>query len=146
MKQFTDNQGREWTLAVTHGAIVRVRGLIGVDLYKFAEGEPPLMVRLHEPAVFCDVLYGLCQPECRGRGVSSEQFGESLGGEAIHAARSAFFEEYQDFFLGLRASEAAAALARVREFFDVVIQRGAEAVASLLTSSGSSSSSPASSA
>lgn len=146
MKQFTDKHGADWEISITAGSIKRVRGLIGVDLYKPGEGEPPLLVRLHEPALFCDVLYAVCQPEAKRRGVTSEQFGEGLAGDTILEARKAFFDEYQDFFLGLGAPVEAASLARVREFFDRVIATGAEAVAALLTPNDSSTASQASSA
>ena len=146
MKQFNDKHGVEWEISVTAGSIKRVRDLIGVDLFKPGEGEPPTLVRVHEPALFCDVLYAVCQPEAKRRNVTSEQFGEGLAGDVIHAARAAFFEEYHDFFLGLGAPAEAAALARVREFFDTVIKTGAEALAAILTSSELSTDSPAPSA
>lgn len=147
MRQFTDGKGREWDVAVTHGSIKRAQTLAGVDLYKFGDGEPPLAVRIQEPALFCDVLYALCQPQCRERGLSAADFGESLGGGAIFDARHAFFGEYRDFFLGLRAPDAAAALANVTEFFETVMTADSQAIATILsTPSDSCSTSPVSSA
>ena len=132
MQRFTDRHGRQWEISVNVASIRRVRDLVGVDLFEPGEGDPPLIVRLHEPELFCDVLYAVCQPQARAAGVASEQFGEALGGDTIYAARKTFFDEYHTFFAQLHQPEEAAMVARVREFFDTVIAAGAEAIADLL--------------
>lgn len=132
MKQFKDCNGVDWQIRVNHAAIKRVQGLKAIDLYEPSEGDPALMVRLQAPSLFADVLYALCLPQAQARNIDSERFGEALDGDAIHAARSAFFEEYRDFFLQLRLPAVAAAIARVTEYFNIVIQSGTDAIAEIL--------------
>ena len=37
MRTFTDNAGRTWTIQVNVTAVKRVRGLVGIDLYKLVD-------------------------------------------------------------------------------------------------------------
>ena len=105
MKSFTDNLGRTWTLVVNVAAIKRVRALCGVDLNAIVEIDKnnnptaELLERLStDPVLLVDVLYAVCKPECEQKGVTDEDFGAAMAGDAIEQATSALLDEVVDFF------------------------------------------------
>jgi hypothetical protein len=99
MRIFKDNVGRDWTVAINVAAVKRCRGLVGVDLYALVDGGFDGLSRLlGDPVQFVDTLYVLCKQEADARGVSDEDFGRGLGGDALGAATDAFLEELTDFF------------------------------------------------
>ena len=105
MKTFTDNKGRTWTLEVTVATVKRVRGLCKVDLNSIVEldknNKPSaeLLERLSsDPVLLVDVLYAVCKPQADKLGVTDEDFGEAMAGDAIEYATSALLEEIIDFF------------------------------------------------
>jgi hypothetical protein len=55
--------------------------------------------------------------------VSDEQFGAALGGEAILAAQTAFYEELVDFFRKAGRSDLAKAVDAQRRMIDLAVQR-----------------------
>jgi hypothetical protein len=112
MKTFTDSAGRTWTIAVTVDAIKRVEGLIkGVNLANLTNGDPPLLTRLEtDVMLLCDVIFALVKPQAEQLGVSDEEFGRAMGGDAIMAAHDTFWEELTDFFRQLRRTDTARAI------------------------------------
>ena len=105
MKSFTDNLGRTWTLVVNVAAIKRVRALCGVDLNAIVEIDKnnnptaELLERLStDPVLLVDVLYAVCKTECDQKGVSDEEFGAAMAGDAIEQATAALLDEVVDFF------------------------------------------------
>jgi len=96
MRTFKDNAGRDWTVAVNVAAIKRVRSLLDVNLLKVVEGK--LIERLvGDPVLLVDVIFVLCKPAADAAGVSDEQFGEAMAGDAIDSATKALLEELVDF-------------------------------------------------
>ena len=105
MKSFTDNLGRTWMLVVNVAAIKRVRALCGVDLNAIVEIDKDnnptaeLLERLStDPVLLVDVLYAVCKTECDQKGVSDEDFGAAMAGDAIEQATAALLDEVVDFF------------------------------------------------
>ncbi|MEM6503891.1 MAG: hypothetical protein AAF711_00340 [Planctomycetota bacterium] len=97
MKTFNDNTGRTWSLTINVDAIKRVRGLLDVDLMQAIDGK--LLERLvTDPVLLCDVVYALCKPEADAKGVTDEQFGQAMAGDAIDSATTALLEELVGFF------------------------------------------------
>ncbi len=96
MKTFTDNAGRTWTVAINVDAIKRVRDLLSVDLLEILDGN--LIERLYrDPVLLCDVVYAACKPEADAKGVSDEDFGRAMAGDAIEQATKALLEDLVDF-------------------------------------------------
>ncbi|MBX3399546.1 MAG: hypothetical protein KF873_12455 [Gemmataceae bacterium] len=158
MQSFRDNAGRAWTVAINVAAVKRVRGLVGVDLYKLIDdGFKPLAALVGDPVQLADVLYCLCKDEADAKSISDEDFGRALAGDAITLAADAFVEELIDFFPDARAraslTKVLAAGRKVRDKLmdhaEVVIDRldpAAEAsklIASFGNSPASSGSTPA---
>ena len=105
MKTFTDNTGRTWTLSITVGTIKRVRALCGVDLANIItmeSGKTPnvgLLERLAaDPVLLVDVLFAVCKPEADTKGITDEEFGRAMAGDAIELAATALLDEIIDFF------------------------------------------------
>lgn len=149
MHTFTDNCGRTWTVTVNVEAVKRVRGLLNVDLLEVLDGK--LLERLAaDPILLCDLVYCLCKPEADAKGVSDEEFGRAMAGDAIDGATVALMEELVDFFPRERRRLLAKALAKLRmlesKAVDVAMQKLEspaleremdEALARLTDSSGS---------
>ncbi len=96
MKCFTDNQGRTWQVVVNVNTVKRVRGLVDVNLLEIVDGS--LIEKLiADPVLLCDVVYAICKPEADQAGVSDEQFGEAMAGDAIEQATKALLEELVSF-------------------------------------------------
>jgi len=122
MRQFIDTSGRTWQLAMTIGSVKRVKNLLGVNLLDPLGAKPrkvrgvarkgrPLVTRLQlDPALLIDVIFALVKPQADHLGVTDEDFGEALGGEAAYGAYEAFMGEWQAFFRGLRRETEAKAI------------------------------------
>ena len=105
MKSFTDNKGRAWEIVVTVATVKRVRALCKVDLNSIVEldknNKPSaeLLERLSsDPVLLVDVLYAICTPQADKLGITDEDFGEAMAGDAIEYATSALLEEVINFF------------------------------------------------
>lgn len=115
MKTFTDNTGRTWSIAINVGAVKRVRSGLDVNLLDAVEGK--LIERLvSDPVLLCDVIFVLCQPEAEARGITDEQFGQAMAGDAIDSATSALLEELVDFFPSGKRQVLTKALAKLKAF------------------------------
>ena len=102
MKPFKDSAGRLWDLSVTAAAAKRVLGALKLDILQPQSGDPPVYLALHrDPCLLSDVIYHIIKPDADKAGVTAEQFGEALNGESMGAAKTAFMEDWSDFFRGL---------------------------------------------
>lgn len=103
--RFVDSAGRTWPVEITVQTVRDLRRALNVDLLSIIEPESTLISRLaNDPVLLADVLYVTCRQECQVRSVSDEEFGRSLGGEAIDAATTAFLEALERFFQNPRQS------------------------------------------
>jgi len=124
MKTFTDTAGRTWTIALTIDAAKRVKGLLDVNLLELESGDPPLLTRIGTDVILlCDVIFALAKPQADAAGVTDEQFGAALGGEAILAAQTALYEELVHFFRGLGRNDLAKAVEAQRRMIDLAVAR-----------------------
>lgn len=100
MQKFTDSTGRVWEFTINVTALKRVKAMLpGVDLAELTEGDPPLITRLSQDIVLVgDVLYVLCLDACHAGGISDEEFGKRLGGDAMFDGMDALLQELTDFF------------------------------------------------
>jgi hypothetical protein len=106
MRTFKDNAGRTWSLTLNVWTVKKVRDLLGVDLLDLggesatgpSDKKPGLLFRLiADPVLLVDVLYVVCRDQADETGITDEQFGRAMGGDAIDAATKAFLEELADF-------------------------------------------------
>ena len=97
MKTFKDNADRTWTVTVNVDSIKRVRSLLNIDLMEAVEGK--LIERLiGDPVLLCDVIYCVCKEDADAKGITDEEFGRAMAGDAIELATTALLEELVDFF------------------------------------------------
>jgi hypothetical protein len=133
MRSFKDTQGRDWPVAVNTATVKRVRDLAGVNLLKIVESGPDgrnlLSDLLDDPVRLVDVLYVVCKPDADARGVTDEQFGGAMSGDAIDAGFTALTEDLADFFPQPRHRQALRSLlTKVRETGELLMRDAAEAV------------------
>ena len=106
MHGFKDSAGRYWSVRVDVGAVKRVRAALGVDLMQVAERknaeggrEPGVLERLaSDPVLLVDVIYVLCRDQAEAQGVSDENFGATMAGDALDHAVKAMLGAIVDFF------------------------------------------------
>lgn len=120
MREFRDDQGRPWMVALTVAAADRVRGTVTLDVPEDVE-QPDGSVRRQTRTVPFDlidagnisrtlevlrsqygkigeVLYAICRGQCDDKKVSKEQFLDGLRGDALDAGVKALEQELVDFF------------------------------------------------
>jgi hypothetical protein len=51
-----------------------------------------------DPCLLCDILFCLVKPEADAKGITDEDFGRALAGDALGAATDALLGEIADFF------------------------------------------------
>ena len=109
MRNFKDNRGRSWQIALNVYEMKRVRAILGVNLVnvialgKDGKVQVDLIDRIaNDPCLLVDILWVLVEAEAKEQGVSDVDFGSSLSGAAIEEATKAFLDELVDFFPGAR--------------------------------------------
>ena len=121
MQTFTDNAGRTWTVAVNVDGIKRVRSLLSINLLDVLDDGCKLLAELHDdPVLLVDVLYCLCRPQADTQGVSDEEFGRAMSGDALLHASKALLEGLSDFFPNARQR---AAMKELLSKTDKVVER-----------------------
>jgi hypothetical protein len=112
VQQFKDSHGRSWLVPITVGTISDVRRALDVDLVDLG-GE--IFQRLQaDPILLCNVLFCVCREQAEAAGISDEDFGRSMGGDAIDDATDALLEALINFFPRQRRDALRAAWLRVR--------------------------------
>ena len=96
MKQFKDNEGRTWDVSVNVATIKRVRDLADVDLMGITDGTI-IEQLIRDPVLLCNAVYAACKPQADEQGVSDEDFGRAMAGDAIEHATNALLEDLVAF-------------------------------------------------
>jgi len=109
--KFKDNEGREWSLALNGWQLKNLKERINFD----ARDSQSILQAANDPAILCDVLFVLCEDQCKAAGVSGRQFGESLGGDAIESAAEAYIQATIDFFPQRQRQAIQMMLAKMKE-------------------------------
>lgn len=104
MRQFKDGQDRTWDVTVTVATLRRVRNeLQGPDGTRFelmdlaSVGSPAFQRVMEDPIELCDVLYAVCLPQAKERGLDADRFGELLAGDVLREATNALLGSIADF-------------------------------------------------
>lgn len=113
MKTFKDNTGREWSVPVTVGTVKLVRDKLQLDILDIENGTV-FKKLVSDPILLCDVIFVLCGEQAKERGVSDEEFGRAMAGDAIEQATDAFLEALADFFPNPKRQALKKANARLR--------------------------------
>ncbi|TWU12857.1 hypothetical protein CA54_16830 [Symmachiella macrocystis] len=126
MSKFTDNAGREWVFTITVDDVRRVRKKLEVDLLD-VDVFPQLA---SDPILLADVLFVLCLPQADADGITDEDFGRGLGGDAIDEATEAVLDALVNF----SRSAKRATLRKVIDKQKALEARGLEAAETYLAS------------
>ena len=109
MRTFKDNKGRTWEIALNVWQMKRLRDTLGIDLVNVIGTSADGSVRVDtidriasDPCLLVDILWVCVEEEAKAAGVTDEQFGRSLAGDAIEDATRAFLDELVDFFPGAK--------------------------------------------
>lgn len=94
MARFTDAEGREWPLEINIPLAKAIKRELDVDIL---DVETAMEVLARNPVLLCDVLYLLVKRQADERGLTDEDFGNSLRGEALEHAQTAFLQALSDF-------------------------------------------------
>ena len=98
MASFRDSAGREWVVTINPWLMKQVRDRTGVHLGKLLDDQFAGYAALMGDVVqLVDVLFVLCAEQAAREGVTDEQFGRALAGDAVEAAAAAFEEAFADF-------------------------------------------------
>ena len=154
MREFKDNSDRTWKLAVSVGAVGRVREATEVLLPALFDDNCKLLAELSADVVkLVTVIFCLCEKQAEAAGVSPEDFADALWGDALGAAGEALLRATADFFTSPEQRAAAhTALDTLREVGKQVTLGTTEMVRNLDVSQlaknylGSATNTPASSA
>ena len=118
MREFKDDEGRPWRLALTVASALRVRDMVTVDMPELDEDGSPTGGRRTVPFDIVDlgtiaqtfqvlrgqfsklgeVLYALLVRQVEERKLDRETFLDGLRGDALEAGAKALEEELVDFF------------------------------------------------
>jgi len=115
MHVFRDAAGREWSLTISIATVKRIKALAGVNIVEEISNARLLERLCVDPVLLCDILYAICKPDADRLGVTDEQFGQALAGDAIEAATNAMLQELVDFFPTRRRAVLKKALAAAAE-------------------------------
>ena len=127
MREFRDDQGRPWQVALTVASALRVRDNVTVDVVDEETGErrpvpfdmvdasnisQTFQVLRSQYAKIGEVLYALLTKQVEAKSLSKEEFLDGLRGDSMDAATKALEQELVDFFpqrlrkmIGLLASK-----------------------------------------
>lgn len=160
MREFKDNEGRPWRVALTVASAKRVRDMVqivpvGQDGVK---GEPKPFDIIDAAAVadtfsalrtnysaVGEALYAILIPQVESRGLTREQFLDSLSGESLEAGAKAIEEEIVDFFPPRLRGMVSALLTKMSELAEAVVTQAEADVKAMAVPGPSSGSVPASS-
>ena len=106
MHSFVDKEGRSWAVVVNIGAVKCVRALCaGLNILELisvdenGKTDSSTLDKLsNDPVLLVDTIYAVCKPEADKLGITDEQFGAAMNGDAIERATRAFLDEVVDFF------------------------------------------------
>lgn len=95
MATWQDKNGKSWDCEITVKTLKQVKSRLNVDLLDFQNAAKRLMQDVY---LLCDVLYIVHSAECEKLGISDEDFGNLLAGDAIDDATKALIDSLCYFF------------------------------------------------
>jgi len=107
VREFRDDQGRPWHVALTVTAVMRVRDQVTVDsdgvakpfkLDDVASLDATLRILETQPTVMAETLYAILSKQIEEKGITKEQFLDGMRGDVLDAAFKVLVEELVDFF------------------------------------------------
>lgn len=107
MREFKDDEGRPWRVALTVTAVMRVRDQVSIEVdgakkpFKIddvASLDATLRILETQPTVLAEALYAILCKQVDEKALSKEQFFDGLRGDVLDVAMKVLVEELVDFF------------------------------------------------
>ena len=98
MPNFTDSQGRTWPLNISYASCKRIQSQCDINILDVAQIDQTIGRMRLDNLLVGDIVLCLCSAECTARGISLDNFQDSLDGEALDCASSALLEGLANFF------------------------------------------------
>lgn len=98
MPNFTDSQGRTWPLSISYATCKRIQSQCDINILDVAQIDHTIGRMRLDNLLVGDIVLCLCSAECTARGISLDNFQDSLDGEALDCASSALLEGLASFF------------------------------------------------
>ncbi|MCC7350216.1 MAG: hypothetical protein IT446_06570 [Phycisphaerales bacterium] len=122
MKTFTDAAGRTWTIALTLGTAMTVKGKLDIDLLQPEAGEVPLLTRLGtDELLLGEVICALLEGQFQTHKVTADDVRTSFDGRTLLAAQKAFYDELIDFFQSRGRTDRARAIAKQMALIEAAV-------------------------
>jgi hypothetical protein len=117
---FKDSAGREWRVELDVTGLKRVKAATGVDVgLLFEDAFRDYRALLRDIGRFVDVVWVLVADQAAARGVTDEEFGRALGGDALAAAVEAFQGAVADFYPSRQRAALKMLMAKTRAATDL---------------------------
>lgn len=148
MKEFKDDEGRPWRLALTVGSALRVKDLVTVEIEDEQEADDGTVTKTKRTVPFDlvdlgtihqtltvlrnqfsklgEVLYAILMKQVDERKLTREEFLDGLRGDSLEAAANALESEVIDFFPQRLRRMVASMAQKFDELTDKIVE-GAEA-------------------
>lgn len=109
MAKYTDSKGREWPVRLTVRTVKSIRDEVTAggkpfDVLDVSGGEVLAKVNT-DPILVSEVLWITCRELAKERGVTQDDFFDTLAGEAILSGSAALVEALADFFPTLEGEQ-----------------------------------------
>ena len=98
MRKFKDEECREWIVRVDTTTIRKARDRFGIDLDGILSDKEPLKRLADDVVLRVDVLWCCVEEQAKQKGITPDEFGQALYGDAIESATDALMEAIIDFF------------------------------------------------
>ncbi len=98
MPNFNDSQGRTWPLSISYATCKRILAQCDINILDVAQIDQTIGRMRLDNLLVGDTVLCLCSAECTARGISLDNFQDSLDGEALDCASSALLEGLASFF------------------------------------------------
>lgn len=94
---FTDEAGREWSLRLDYSLVRHLRKRLAIDLADLKGQGEALAKMADDIELLVNTIYLIVEQQCQAKGVTDEDFGRGLAGDAFERARLALLESIINF-------------------------------------------------
>lgn len=94
---FIDEEKREWSLRLDYSLVRSIRKRLGIDLADLKGQGEALAKMADNIELLVNTIYLIVEPQCQAKGITDEDFGRGLAGDAFERARLALLEAIINF-------------------------------------------------
>lgn len=129
VQQFTDSQGRVWSVSLSLASARRLRDELSIDIQDVLNPEAGLMGRvLYDPFALGRVLWCLSRDQAAERGLTEDEFIAGFTGDVLDLAREAVAQAVIEFFPRDRRAALQSWLEAARAVDEGLVRRAVEEI------------------